>query len=371
MILPCFGMLNNFMTLMTAKVVFGASSMNLALVGITFLGFVVWAFHDWMGLPICKGRGINFAICWNALMVLGTRFVLTGKNPLNIGRSAGNLIHEYGGASETTRERCMPENFKAWFVGFCEGDAYLPCPKNKFQLILTQRNPEVLLYIQSHLNTGNLNPKLSASSVRTVKSTRQEKEEVTGHYRLVITSRKQVAELLPWFLQYSCLEKTQPLLQVWAEAFHSDLLTQSIPNTGVSLENAWVSGFTDAEGCFSIDLGRLRKQKMGFRISWSNKNEREFFEAFQSLLGTGSVTQNSGGQVRYYLQASHSLDEMTAYFERFPLHSCKNQSFQDWVETRAYCRRVPRGEWDFEWLTRQSRDLNHFAFQFIPVHTSR
>lgn len=45
MILPSFGMLNNFMTIMTSKVVFGLSSMNLALVGITFLGFVVWAHH--------------------------------------------------------------------------------------------------------------------------------------------------------------------------------------------------------------------------------------------------------------------------------------------------------------------------------------
>ena len=45
MILPSFGLVNNYLTILTSKVVFGLSTMNLALVGITFLGFVVWAHH--------------------------------------------------------------------------------------------------------------------------------------------------------------------------------------------------------------------------------------------------------------------------------------------------------------------------------------
>ena len=45
MIVPSFGLINNYLTILTSKVVFGLSTMNLALVGITFLGFVVWAHH--------------------------------------------------------------------------------------------------------------------------------------------------------------------------------------------------------------------------------------------------------------------------------------------------------------------------------------
>lgn len=45
MILPSFGLVNNYLTILTSKIVFGLSTMNLALVGITFLGFVVWAHH--------------------------------------------------------------------------------------------------------------------------------------------------------------------------------------------------------------------------------------------------------------------------------------------------------------------------------------
>lgn len=45
MIIPSFGLLNNFLVNYTSKAVFGSSSMNLALVGISFLGFIVWSHH--------------------------------------------------------------------------------------------------------------------------------------------------------------------------------------------------------------------------------------------------------------------------------------------------------------------------------------
>lgn len=45
MIVPSFGLFNQMLQASTQKPTFGASSMNLALVGITFLGFVVWAHH--------------------------------------------------------------------------------------------------------------------------------------------------------------------------------------------------------------------------------------------------------------------------------------------------------------------------------------
>lgn len=45
MIIPSFGLFNQMLQGSTQKPIFGASSMNLALVSISFLGFVVWAHH--------------------------------------------------------------------------------------------------------------------------------------------------------------------------------------------------------------------------------------------------------------------------------------------------------------------------------------
>eukprot|EP00388_Colpodella_angusta_P004941 GDKJ01015697.1.p1 GENE.GDKJ01015697.1~~GDKJ01015697.1.p1 ORF type:complete len:341 (+),score=-0.80 GDKJ01015697.1:1-1023(+) len=321
-----------------------------------------------MGLLTCEGEVIDLTICGNATIILGTMLVLAGRNPKNLGQHAGNEVNfpAHLAASETRREKLYSEEFKAWFVGFCEGDAYLPCPQNKFKLIINQRNVDVLLYIQETLGMGHVH--IVPNSVRTVKSTRTDHEELTGHYRLTISVRTDIMLLYTWFLQYSVLHRTWETIKVWALMHNLPAPAETIVPVPFSLDTAWFSGFTDAEGCFNMESAKLQKRNMGFRVGWAQKNELEFLQLLQKALnGVGSIYRGTNGNDRYTVASASGLDILVAYFTRFPLHSCKLSSFTRWTACRTHCLTLPRDQWDTAWLVRESRDINAFKFQLISI----
>lgn len=128
---------------------------------IGILGFIVWS--QLAASPYSDiGNLINFAICWNSLVLIGT---LNGKNLISYTQSAGNLsLYSLGdnkqSASETIRKTSfnfsafrthyntlfknssqLSDDWLTWFIGFAEGDGAIQTYANgtRMRFVLTQK----------------------------------------------------------------------------------------------------------------------------------------------------------------------------------------------------------------------------------------
>ncbi|KAG2219169.1 hypothetical protein INT45_008344 [Circinella minor] len=191
---------------------------------------------------------------------------LLGKIQM-VRQSAGN--HNIVGSSETTREtlrnndsnslkfnsspagRMMPPagaDFKYWFIGFTEGDGsfivnkngYFPRgdtrgaspPSLEFKVTQSSTDAQILFYIKKELGFGSVSV--------------QDKKNKTHHFR------------------------------AFNKAYNMDIkFIQN--NKNPTLDNAWLSGFSDAEGCFTVNVIKRSEtyNQVQVRYILSQKGELE------------------------------------------------------------------------------------------------
>ncbi len=138
-----------------------------ALASIGILGFIVWSQYV-VALHYCEVMVINFAICWNGLVLIGT---FCCKNLISFTQSAGNrgTVQSLTSSSETTRETSfdftvfnnhywqqtsrppLDTNWLTWFVGFAEGDGAILVYGSRPRFVLTQKQGAILYQVQSIL----------------------------------------------------------------------------------------------------------------------------------------------------------------------------------------------------------------------------
>jgi hypothetical protein len=248
-----------------------------AMLSIGILGFIVWS--RMMGLQFRKKLVINFAVCWKLLRAFGTSIV-TIQTPLyntqgvtlksvEIGQSAGNqtlFSNNLVGASETTREesfdfkkfyehfKWIDSNWLEWFIGFTEGDGSILESNNRLYFVITQKDTNVLYHIQSVLGFGKV-------------YVYPDKE--FGRY--IVSDSKSIAVLIHLFNGNLILPKRVNQLKTWLNIYNqkNNPIYLNLRKVSLSLNYAWLSGFTDAEGCFNVNITKRTTQTVGFRTKLS------------------------------------------------------------------------------------------------------
>jgi hypothetical protein len=105
-----------------------------------------------------------------------------------------------------------------------------------------------------------------------------------------------------------------------------------------NLSDAWLSGFTDAEGCFNVAIQPRVNTVTGFRISLrfllDQKNAESTLLHVRDLFKFGQVKlRGETNEVyRYNNNSFKGLLPVRDYFLTFSLKTKKAESFKHWVE---------------------------------------
>lgn len=295
---------------------------------------------------------------------------LLGKIQM-VRQSAGN--HNIVGSSETTCETLRNNNenslkfnsdFKDWFIGFTEGDGSFIINKMgylEFKVTQSSVDAQILFYIKKELGFGSV--------------TVQDKKNKTHHFR--VRDQKNLIKLIYIFNGNLLTERKNNQFKLWLEAFNKAYKTdiQLIQNNNnPTLNNAWLSGFTDSEGCFTVSVVKrsetynqvhvryILSQKSSGPATWGRGKETcgglselELMTKIAEMLnGKVSHLKSYNG---YNMTVNLSkLSKVIGYFNKYSLKTKKYIDYFNWL--KAYKLVINKDHFNEDGLNRVKNLMN-------------
>jgi hypothetical protein len=252
------------------------------------------------------------------------RFSLFGKIQ-NEGQSAVNFNRSY---SETTCEAFIFKNdlFKLWFMGFVEGAGSFIINKDgclEFKITQSSKDAQILFKIKKELGFGVVRA--------------QDSKNNTHCY--IVYDIKNILKLISIFNGNIFLESKKEQFKLWLNAFnlkYKENILYLDKEFKPSLKDAWLSGFTDAEGCFtcSVDDNKSNTAKL-VRLRYilctlAKENSENMDHLANTLGGKKHLIQNYGG---YNVTVNTTkLLSVVQYFNIYPLKTKKYILYFNWIK---------------------------------------
>jgi len=205
------------------------------------------------------------------------------------------------------RKEIPTDSFLYWYIGFSEGDGCF-CINNRKELsfILIQGNNNLILL-------ENILDKLPLGYIT------KQNERVS---RLIIQKKEQIELLLHLFNGNIVLPTRKKQFQSFLNTFLEKNQNVSIPylnnNNLISLNNTWLLGFTEAEGCFTINF---LSNSTAFRIRYivSQKGDINVPSLSQLILAfqAGTIEAHSAKQnYSFIVSGLSNILKIFPYFDR-------------------------------------------------------
>ena len=240
------------------------------------------------------------------------------------GQSAGNFI-KFEGSSETTCEAININNkFKWWFIGFTEGDGSFIINKDgylEFKVTQSSVDAQILFYIKKELGFGSVSV--------------QDKINKTHHYR--VRDRKNIHKIIQIFNGNIVTNYKLNQFKVWVNAFNKVYKTNihcMEDRYELTLNNAWLSGFTDAEGCFtsSTSVSKSTGQCITtVRYVISQKDDIAFSKDLADKIN-GYITHVKSYNGYNTVVNFGKLNKILLYLKNYPLKTKKFISYKRWLK---------------------------------------
>jgi LAGLIDADG endonuclease len=231
------------------------------------------------------------------------------------------------------KEFIYSDEWLTWFIGFVEGDGAILESKGRLYFVVTQKESKILDEIKNVLEFGAV--KYFNKFSRYIVSNNPDcfLLYLLFNGNLVLNSR--IIQLNKWY---------KILLELKKLHISKNFDLDKIPNIIVNpvkprLKDSWLSGFTDAEGCFSVTIRKKdNKSLCSCRFILDQKDAKEFLLYLQKLFNFGSVNlRNKTNNVyRLTIHMNNPLRKnfslLIEYFHDFPLKTTKYLNFQLWCK---------------------------------------
>jgi len=231
----------------------------------------------------------------------------------------------------TYPNRLIPDDyFLQWFIGFTEGDGNFTVNKRgSLSFVITQgaADTQVLRYIQTTLGFGSVIRQGITTS------------------RYVVQDKQGVSLLVSIFNGNIVLPSRLNNFQTFLEGFNNWISTGTIRLSPVtliyhvvtpSLKDAWLAGFTDAEGCFTCSL-LSNSNAVRFRFMLAQKYLINLpILLFLSGLFGGSVRPHSNSDVNELtVNGISNMKIVFCYFDFYQLRTKKATAYKLWREVHV------------------------------------
>lgn len=237
------------------------------------------------------------------------------------------------------RNSIPDQKFLEWFVGFFEGDgSFILMKRGDISIVVTQssKDIQILNYIKNNLNIGNV--------------ILQSKKDIT--HRWVVHKRRDIYLLSLIFNGNLVLPTRYGKFIIFLAKLNEKLLKNNEPIIILknycklpTLNDSWLAGFTDAEGCFSISIN-INKNSPKFLYELSQKHIINKY-VLDHILNLFVIKYNKPniGKVyphskednwELYIKGFDNCNLVFNYFKEYPLLSDKSYSLEKFIHIINY-----------------------------------
>lgn len=211
-------------------------------------------------------------------------------------------------------------SFLQWFIGFSEGVGSWIIRKNLtigFEISQHSCDASLLYEIKKQLNFGtvNHNSKVSLSRYCLTKN----------HHKEIIKIFNNNLKCNYRYFQFYCWCQ---YIKLYLDS-SIDINNLSKDFNKISMNNAWLSGFIDAEGSFRIAIDKKdnNNPKIIFEIS---QKEIEILKEIAEFLSLKKNIRKDQNNYVLYTSNYNARKKLITYLDKFPLKTKKNISYINW-----------------------------------------
>ena len=219
------------------------------------------------------------------------------------------------------------ENFLTWLIGFTEGEgSFIVNNRGDLAFVITQSTADrqILEFIKESLGFGKVIPQ----SLNTSRFVTQSKTEID-----IIISLFNGNIILP--SKQKSFEKFIKGFNSWVAKGRIRLDSVVLKNSSIlpSLNNSWLAGFTDGEGCFTCSIGEHKGFSYNFNISQKWYINIKVLDHLCILFNGGILSRHSEDNTyEYRIGGVKNCKNVFSYFDSHKLYTKKSLSYILWKE---------------------------------------